>query len=199
MNYLGHAWLSFGDPFILTGNIAGDHFKGRLALEALPDKIKQGALLHRKIDEFTDNHPATQRGKNWFRGDYGLYSGAVMDTLYDHFLANDPKIFPSEKNLLEFTKDTYSKLEETSNYHPPGFAAYFSHMKEHNWLYGYRTLQGMQRSLNGLARRAKYMPPPEKAYNTFVGHYYQLNQCYYELIDDVISFVKIELTKQAGR
>ena len=50
----------------------------------------------------------------------------------------------------------------------------------------------MERSLSGLARRAKHMPPPEKAYEIFVTNYYHLNQCYYEFIDDVISFVKIE-------
>jgi acyl carrier protein phosphodiesterase len=52
----------------------------------------------------------------------------------------------------------------------------------------------MERALNGLARRAKYMPPIEKAYETFITNYYHLNQCYYEFIDDIIKFVKNELT-----
>ena len=67
-------------------------------------------------------------------------------------------------------------------------------MKDHNWLYNYRTLKGMERSLNGLARRALHMPLIDKAYEIFVTNYYHLNQCYYELIDDVIRFVKIELS-----
>ena len=54
-------------------------------------------------------------------------------------------------------------------------------------------MPGMERSLGGLARRAKYMPPPDEAYKIFVGYYYHLNQCYYELIDDLVTFVKIEL------
>ena len=66
-------------------------------------------------------------------------------------------------------------------------------MKQHNWLYNYRTLKGMERALNGLARRALHMPPVEKAYEIFVTNYYQLNQCYFEFIDDVIRFVKSEL------
>ena len=53
----------------------------------------------------------------------------------------------------------------------------------------------MERALNGLARRAKHMPPVDKAYQLFVTGYYQLNQCYYEFIDDVIKFVKIETVK----
>jgi len=194
MNYLGHAFLSFGDKDILTGNLIGDHVKGLLPLDKMPAGIKKGVLLHRKIDGFADAHSATQRAKLLFRQQYGLYSGAIMDTLYDHFLANDPKLFPSENALMEFTRQTYEKAEQNAAWFPAGFAAYFPHMKEHNWLYGYRSLMGMQRSLNGLARRAKHMPPIEDAYKIFITNYYMLNQCYYEFIDDVITFVKIELS-----
>lgn len=104
MNYLGHAFLSFGDAEIATGNMIADHVKGKLILETYPEKIKQGVLLHRKIDAYTDAHPATQRAKVWFREAYGLYAGPVMDVLYDHFLANDAKYFGSEPELLAFTE-----------------------------------------------------------------------------------------------
>ena len=195
MNYLGHAFLSYGDADILTGNMIGDHVKGRLALEKFPEGIRKGIELHRKIDSFADTHPATQRAKVWFREKYGLYSGPVMDTLYDHFLANDPKLFPSETALLKFTEDTYTKIEVNAEWLPEKFVNYFAHMRQHNWLYNYRTLQGVKRSLMGLERRALHMPPSDMAYETFVTYYYQLAQCYYEFADDVISFVKVELSK----
>lgn len=194
MNYLGHAFLSFGNDGILTGNMIGDDVKGKVALEQYPAAIKKGILLHRKIDTYTDTHTATQRAKLLFRGEYGLYSGAIMDTLYDHYLANDPKHFPTQETLLEYTKSIYGQLEKNESYFPPKFATYFPFMKEQNWLYNYRTLKGMERSLNGLARRALHIPPIGKAYEIFVTNYYQLNQCYYEFIDDVIKFVKIELS-----
>ena len=194
MNYLGHAFLSFGNGDILTGNMIGDHVKGKAALEQYPGEIKKGLMLHREIDGYTDVHPATQRAKLIFREDYGLYSGAIMDTLFDHYLASDPKYFKTKEALLEFTQNTYQQLQNNAAYFPPDFAAYFPHMKQHNWLYNYRNLKGMERSLNGLARRATHMPPIHKAYEIFVANYYHLNQCYYELIDDVIKFVKIELS-----
>lgn len=195
MNYLGHALLSFGNAGILTGNMIGDHVKGKLILESFPQEIKKGILLHRKIDSFTDVHPATQRAKIWFRERYGLYSGAIMDTLYDHFLANDAKYFASSGELLSFTQRTYALLEQNQQYFPEKFATYFSHMQQHNWLYGYRNLQGVQRSLQGLFRRAAHMPEPDIAYQTFVTYYYQLAQCYYELMDDLVKFVKLELSE----
>jgi acyl carrier protein phosphodiesterase len=194
MNYLGHAYLSFSDPEILTGNMIGDHIKGVLTPGRFPERIQLGLITHRHIDTFTDGHPAIQRAKLWFRADYGLYAGAITDTLMDHFLANDAQLFPSEEDLMQFTQDTYQKLAQHSSSFPPAFANYFPHMREHNWLYHYRTLQGIRRSLNGLARRAgDHMPPVDNAWKTFIGHYYQLAQCYYEFIDDVRSFVKLEL------
>jgi acyl carrier protein phosphodiesterase len=195
MNYLAHAYLSFGDPEILTGNLIGDHVKGKLALEKYPKNISRGIMLHRKIDSFTDDHPATKRAKLLFRETYGLYAGAVMDSLYDHFLANDPKHFASEKVLFDFSQETYVKVAQQAAHFPLSFEQYFPYMREQNWLYHYRTLQGMQRSLNGLHRRAKHMPPVDIAYNIFIGHYYQLAQCYYELMDDIVPYVKVELSE----
>lgn len=192
MNYLAHAFLSFGDRDVLTGNMIADHVKGRVALEQYPAGIKKGIELHRKIDSKTDTHPATQRAKLLFREDYGLYSGPITDILYDHFLAGDPKYFSGRDALQHFTHTVYAQLEENAAWFPPKFASYFPHMKEHDWLLNYRTLQGMQKSLNGLSRRALHMPPIAKAYEIFVTNYYTLNQCYYEFIDGMIYFVKNE-------
>jgi acyl carrier protein phosphodiesterase len=192
MNYLGHAFLSFGDSDILTGNMIADHVKGKAALGQFPEGIRRGIILHRQIDERADTHPATMRAKLLFREHYGLYAGPIMDTLYDHFLANDPKYFAGENALRGFSQNVYSQLEGNEQYFPLKFAAYFAHMKQHDWLYNYRTVKGMERSLSGLAKRALYMAPIDKAYEIFISSYYQLNQCYYEFIDDVISFVKNE-------
>ncbi|MBA3827876.1 MAG: DUF479 domain-containing protein [Taibaiella sp.] len=195
MNYLGHALLGMNDAELITGNLIADHVKGRLALEQYPEGIRKGILLHRKIDSYTDTHPASQRAKLWFRQDYRLYAGPIVDCLYDHFLANDPKYFASEKALLAFTEDVYEKAAANEKYFPPAFAQYFQHMRQYNWLYNYRSMGGMKKSLEGLGRRAKLMPPTDMAYTTFIGHYYQLAQCYYEFMDDVYNFVKIELTE----
>lgn len=190
MNYLAHAYLSFGDPLLLAGNMAGDHVKGKLALAQYPQRMQDGLMLHRAIDQAADAHPAALRAAMLFRQDYGLYSHAIVDALMDHFLANDAKLFPSAEALLLFTQETYAKLDAVTEHLPDGFLAYFSHMKAHNWLYGYRTMQGMQRSLGGLHRRAKHMPDPAKAYATFVGYYYMLGQCYYEVMDSILPMVR---------
>ena len=163
MNYLAHAYLSFGDTDRLTGNLIADHVKGQLALAQLPQGIADGIRLHRKIDAFTDTHAAVQRAKVWFRDPYHLYAGPVLDTLWDHFLANDSTAFASEAALKSFTQETYAQLHTTSQWHPEVFATYFPHMQTHDWLYGYRSVRGAQKALGGLSRRARHMPPPDAA------------------------------------
>src|SRR5690349_9308251 len=92
MNYLGHAYLSFNSPPILVGNMISDFVKGAGKF-SFSGNIQKGITLHRQIDDFTDSHPATKEAMKIFRPQYRLYSGPIMDILYDYFLANDPDLF----------------------------------------------------------------------------------------------------------
>ena len=90
MNYLAHAYLSFNDPEILTGNLISDFVKGKKKFD-YPRGIQNGITLHRAIDNFTDTHETTRQAKEVFRPHYRLYAGAFVDVVYDHYLANDKK------------------------------------------------------------------------------------------------------------
>lgn len=84
MNYLAHAYLSFNDEPTLVGNMISDYIKGKKKFDySLP--IQQGIQLHRFIDEFTDFHVATKEAKQFFKPSVGLYAGAFVDVVYDHF------------------------------------------------------------------------------------------------------------------
>lgn len=176
MNYLAHAYLSFDSPGILTGNMISDFVKGKKKYE-YPGDIQKGIALHREIDRFTDVHFATKEAKQIFRPVYGLYSGSIMDVLYDHFLALDENIFTDE-GLMTFTSNTYATLDQYTAYFPEKFSMMYPYMKAHNWLYNYRYLQGIQKSLGGLVRRAKYLEESDTAYLLFTDHYDQLETLY---------------------
>ncbi len=193
MNYLAHAYLSFDDEQILVGNMLGDYIKGTLALAQFPENIKHGIILHRKIDFYTDAHPAVKAAQNLFRADYGKYSGIFVDTVFDHYLANDPRFFVNEKSLFDFSQTAYTTIEKHLNHCPNGFKNLFGYMKGDNWFYNYRTLKVMLKAFKGLTYRAKYISDPHKAYEIFVAGYYELNQRYFDLIDDLYNYVKKEL------
>jgi len=177
MNYLAHAYLSFGHEEILVGNMVSDYVKGKKKFDYSAG-IQKGIALHRSIDAFTDDHPATKEAKQYFRPAVGLYAGAVMDVVYDHFLANDRNEFVDGNALLSFTQKTYSVLENNSSVFPERFQLIFPHMKQHNWLYNYQFNFGMEKSFGGLVRRAKYLNDSAPIFVIFEKEYELLKNQY---------------------
>jgi acyl carrier protein phosphodiesterase len=167
MNYLAHAYLSFGNSNVLVGNMISDYIKGKKQYD-YPAEIQAGIQLHRAIDAFTDTHEATQNVKTFFKKDYRLYAGAFADVVYDYFLANDKNEFETEAELKNFSTTTYSLMAKQQEHFPEKFLKMFPYMQEQDWLYNYRTNEGMQKSFGGLARRAKYITETDTAYKIFL-------------------------------
>ena len=186
MNYLAHAYLSFNHPEILVGNLISDFVKGKKKFDYSLG-IQNGISLHRAIDTFTDSHPATKEAKQVFQNAYRLYSGAFVDIVYDHFLANDKDEF-SESSLLEFSNKVYTIIEEKIAWVPDPFARIFPFMKKQNWLFHYRTIPGIEKSFGGLVRRAAYLHESETASQLFETHYQLLSDCYRQFWKDLKPF-----------
>ncbi|HEY9258295.1 ACP phosphodiesterase, partial [Chitinophaga sp.] len=118
MNHLAHAYLSFRQPDLITGNLIADFVKGRKNMAAFDVGIQQGIRIHRAIDTFTDQHPVTGRAKLFFRPSCGLYSGVFTDLVYDHFLAADPERFTND-SLYSFARYVYSEVNQRAAQLPP--------------------------------------------------------------------------------
>ncbi len=187
MNYLAHAYLSFNNTDLLVGNMISDYIKGKKQFD-YPAAIQKGIKLHRAIDEFTDNHPATFEIKKFFKPAYRLYAGAFADVTYDYFLANDVKIFATANDLKIFTQNTYQLLQAQFEHFPEKFANMFPYMQEQDWLYNYRFNEGMQKSFGGLARRAKYIEETDTAYQIFLDNKDDINHWYEIFMSDVKLF-----------
>ena len=193
MNYLAHAYLSFHRPHVLVGNMISDFVKGGQK-NGYAVSVQQGILLHRAIDSFTDEHPATAEAKQFFRPHYRLYSGPIVDVLYDHFLAKDETVFPAG-SLLRFTEEVYQTLEEETVHLPSRFLPAFTYMKMENWLYNYRTTEGIAKSLRGLVRRAAFMSDSATAVELLHKHYDELRHCYEEFFPAVKQMAKQKLAE----
>jgi acyl carrier protein phosphodiesterase len=187
MNFLAHAFLSFNDPDVLTGNMISDFVKGKRKFD-YPVSIQNGIYLHRQIDNFTDFHPATARAKEFFRPHYRLYSGAFVDIVYDHFLATDQKQFNLNNPLENFTQTTYFLLEKNALYFPDHFQKIFTYMRSQNWLYEYRLKEGIRKSLAGLAYRARYLNESDVAFEVFNTYYDELKNCYDSFFPELKSY-----------
>ena len=186
MNYLAHAYLSFHQPEILVGNIISDFIKGKKRFD-FDEAVQRGIMLHRNIDTFTDEHAATKEAKQYFKPAVGLYAGAFVDIVYDHFLALDINEFTDE-GLIQFSDFVYKTLAQHQSILPERFARMFPYMKKDNWLYHYRTLRGIQQSFGGLTHRAKYLHDSAEVYEGFLSNYEALQHCYNIFFPDVKSF-----------
>lgn len=160
-----------------------DYVKGKKKFD-YPVAIQNGIMLHRYIDTFTDEHEATKEAKQVFRPAYRLYSGAFVDVVYDHFLATDENEFTGQ-SLLNFTHVVYSTLDNNAQWLPERFALLFPHMKQHNWLFNYRTSSGTYKSMGGVVKRAAYLTESETAFQLFEQHYQLLKECYHHFWKDL--------------
>ena len=217
VNYLAHAYLSFGNAEIAVGNLISDFVKGKKKLD-YPAVVQQGIALHRAIDQFTDTHPVTRQAMLYFKPDYGLYAGPLTDVVYDHFLANDPIIFPTEDTsgartlvgdqarigqppspaLADFAREIYRQVGGHASLFPDRFARIFPYMQSQNWLYNYRYKEGIFNSFSGLHRRAAYMPEPEMACRLFEKYYEELNACYTAFFPALRNFALNRLQELTG-
>ena len=88
MNFRAHIYLSGENEPLKIGNFIADSIRGNSYLD-YPEDLKNGILLHRYIDTFTDAHPIYRKSKHRLHEKYGHYSGVIMDIVYDHFLAKN--------------------------------------------------------------------------------------------------------------
>jgi acyl carrier protein phosphodiesterase len=186
VNYLAHAYLSFGDPEIVTGNLISDFVKGKKKYD-YPRRILAGIDLHRYIDQFTDDHPLNKEVSRVFKPDYGKYSTAFMDVVYDHFLAMElVKGGPDE--FEEFTQQVYRQIETFREILPLTFNNIFPYMKQHNWLFNYQFSWGIEKSMEGLVHRAAYISQSESAFRIFNEHYDEFQKAYDSFFPELRSF-----------
>jgi len=161
MNYLAHIFLSGKNEKVTIGNFIGDCVKGKRYLE-YPEKISDGILFHRSIDLYTDTHPVVKRSIKRLRSSQGKFSGIAIDMFYDHFLAKYWDEFSSEP-LDEFIRNFYQLIDNNIQHLPNAAQRIFAHMKSHNWLMNYRSLDGINRSLFGISKRTSFPSNLEKA------------------------------------
>lgn len=161
MNYLAHLYLSGEDEDIIVGNFIGDYVKGN-KYNKYPDKIRRGILLHRMIDNFTNNHAEFREAKKLLAPEYRLYSGIVIDLFYDHFLAKNWNDY-SEISLRKFAGKIHSILLSNFRYLPVRVQGFLPVLIQNRRLESYASQQGIQKSLEIMSRYTSLPDNSEKA------------------------------------
>lgn len=154
MNYLAHIYLSGENDLLKIGNFMADSVRGKEYLNH-PEDIKNGILLHRSIDSFTDFHPIYRKSKHRLHAKYGHYSGVIMDIFYDYFLAHHwSKYHPVPLSI--FAQDFYELLHSNQDLITEKTKAMLPHMIENNWLVSYASKEGLEKILYMMDYRTKH-------------------------------------------
>ena len=188
MNFLAHYFLSPEDDQIALGNFIADAVKGK-EFEKYNDKIKNGILLHREIDNYTDKHPVFRRSAQKLNARYKKYSGVIIDIYYDHFLAKNWKDY-SKTDLVDFVSQAYKILIKNYFILPKKIKRILPFMIAQNWLVGYANLNDLQRVFNGMARRTTFDSGMENAIFDLKNNYTTFENDFREFFPDLIEFCK---------
>jgi len=151
MNHLAHLYLSSDKEEEMVGQFIADGVKGNDFNLYSPD-IRQGILLHRWVDSFTDTHDLVKELRAEYRPKLGLYSGVLIDLVFDYFLAKDFQIH-SGIELEEFQQFTFSVLNKHEDHFPEKMKKYFFYMKDKEFMMKYAQTVEMADIVRQMGRR----------------------------------------------
>lgn len=191
MNYLAHAYLSFGQEEVLVGNFIGDFVKGKM-MTTYPEEVQNGIRLHRAIDRYTDTHPLVRAGQSYLRPKFRLYSTVITDIYFDYFLAKNWERY-SDIPLEEFIQITFTTLKHNRQLFPDRFANMFQWMSEDNWLLKYREIEGIRQTLTGMARRTRFESKMELAHLSLIEKEQEFQVIFFAFFKDLETFAREKL------
>jgi acyl carrier protein phosphodiesterase len=185
LNYLAHIFLS-STPQMQVGNFIGDFVKGN-RLERYPAEVREGILLHRAIDRFTDTHPVVQRTKGLLREPFGRYAGVLLDMYFDHLLAVHFSAF-SPVRLNTFAWKFYRTLWRHRRILPEEVHGFLWHFILSNRLCRYATIDGLRGSLAIMVRYHPFPVDVRQAIAFLQEHYDLLHTNFSLFFPEVMAF-----------
>ena len=187
MNYLAHLYLAGNDPDAVIGSLLGDFVKGRVDPLRSP-ALRHAIMQHRRIDAFTDAHPLVRRSKRRIRPEFRRYAGILVDVFYDHFLATEWRSY-AEVPLEDFAAYVYDQVSRHLPTLPSRMQRSMHYMVATDLLTSYRTVDGIERSLRGIASRLRRPSRLGESVSELEGGYLELRDDFTEFFPQLIRFV----------
>jgi len=152
MNYLAHLCLANGDSGLMLGGMFGDFVRGRRALRAYPEQVRQGIVLHRFIDRQTDHSTVVKKLRTCFPREFRRYAGIIIDLAFDHELAmNWWRYMPG--SLERFDIEVRDLLRDNAELVPEKLTGFMRYADRHGLFSAYREEDVTLYALAGLGTR----------------------------------------------
>jgi acyl carrier protein phosphodiesterase len=183
---LAHIYLSGTDDQLKLGNFYGDFVRSS-EMEKFSNRVQQGVLLHREIDEYTDRHPAFLDMVSVLRPYLFRYAPVALDLICDHLLSGKWKDLGS-KSLRIFCNDFYSLISHEETIVPKKLFRKIDLMLEHDFLMSTSSEERLFRSLQHMDRRARFDSNFTEALTVMKGNKLLFEDKFEVLIQDLRSF-----------
>lgn len=193
MNFLAHLFLTRENEDLTIGNFIADSVKSSEWKKFKPEVV-EGIKIHHSIDDFTDHHPVVLRTKIKLREKHGKYSPVIGDILYDHFLAKNFSNY-SEVPLKDFAENSYSLFRSRWEELPRPVQHMTKYMESGNWLYNYRSRDGLNSALSGMGRRAAFENKMHQATEDVFQNYESFRLDFVEFFPELQEFIAGEIRK----
>lgn len=191
MNFLAHVYLSDDDKQLTVGNFIGDFVKGK-QYNTFPERIREGILLHRAIDSYTDSHPLTAEARSKMYAPFGKYAGIYLDIFYDYFLATNWSKYHTMP-LRKFTRRFYLWLMQNYIHLPLRVKGFLPNMMATNRLFSYHTLNGIENALRTMSAHTSLPNQSTQAVQFIKDNNDYLQKNFTAFFADLIEFVNIQL------
>jgi acyl carrier protein phosphodiesterase len=187
LNYLAHIYLSGSNEEILVGNFIGDYVKG-FELGRYSEAMRQGIMLHRHIDSFTDTNMIVKRSKARLVERYRKYAGIIIDIFYDHFLLDAWPVY-SNKPVDEFILNVHDILCKHLDVLPEGVRLFLPSFIKNNWIQKYSTVDGIEDILHRMSAHTTLPEETEFAIKVLREDYNEFAAEFKAFFPSIISYV----------
>lgn len=174
----------------MQANLFGDFVKGK-DLSRYPEKIQEGILLHRKIDNYIDHHPIVRELIHELYILLPKIAPIAVDLYFDHLLAKKWDEFHSMK-LEDFVQQFYASIDPSTTYYTEQFQFVLTKMQEKNWLYNYQFIEGLEKSSNGVSRRISFPNKLSDAVLVYQQYEQKIEETFYEYMKDAQNYFSIK-------
>jgi len=189
MNHLAHFVLAGSDDGLRLGALLGDHVKGRQALASLPSPWVRGVLLHRRIDAWSDQHPALRAFLSELAPPWRRYGGVIVDVLFDYMLSRHWARF-GPAPIEQYARSIDALLARHGPDLPPRLASFAAWAREHRLWQRYQDRDMLQQIFSGLARRHARKSPLASGLDLLDRHEARLEAVFLSLFPDLQARVR---------
>jgi len=157
LNHLAHALLAGANDEMLLGSLLGDFWRGAPD-PGWPAGVRDGVVLHRKIDTYTDGHPDVIAARALFQSPWRRYAGILIDVYFDHVLACDWARYSNE-SLQAFSAHTAELLGRHAAWLPADLNRFAHYFRLHGLFGAYAQRSTIEQVLAGISGRLRHVNP----------------------------------------